>query len=84
MQLFQNDINHDAKLTIEVSGNNIAYQLNGILIKDLTRAIQRWSAINYLYSLPSDFKKGDLIKIYVYNPTNSIINIDDIRLKFKK
>ena len=83
MQLFQQDLNHDAKLTIEISGKNIAYQLNGVLIRDLSRKIQKWDDISYSFTLPSDFNKGDLIKIYVFNPTNSIINVDDISIKFK-
>jgi hypothetical protein len=84
MQLFQSDLNHDAKLSIELSGKNIAYQLNGALIKDLSKTVQKWNEIHYSNSLPTDFYKGDLIKVYVFNPTNSIINVDDIRIKFLK
>lgn len=83
MELFQSDLNHDAKLTIEISGKNIAYQLNGVLISELSRKVQKWDEVNYLFSLPNDFNKGDLIKIYVFNPTNSILNIDDISIKFR-
>jgi hypothetical protein len=84
MQIFQNDLNHDAKLNIEVSGKNIVYHLDGVLIKNLTRKIQKWDELNYNYILPEDFNKADLIKIYVYNITNSIIYVDDLKIKFKK
>lgn len=83
MELFQRDLNHDAKLTIEIIGKNINYQLNGVLIKDLSRKTKKWNEINYQFPLPNDFNKGDIIKVYVFNPTNSIINVDDLKIKFR-
>ncbi len=83
-QLFQTEINNESKLVIEISGKNIEYQWNGIAIKDLSQTTEKWNEINYLFSLPMYFKNGDLIKIYVYNLSNSLIYIDDIRIKFLK
>lgn len=83
LQLFQNEINADAKLIIEISGENIEYQWNGILINNLSKTIQAWNEINYLFPIPNNFHAGDVIKIYVYNPTNSIIYIDDFSINFK-
>jgi len=83
LQLFQNEINADAKLIIEISGEKIEYQWNGILINNLSKTIQAWNEINYLFPIPNNFHAGDVIKIYVYNPTNSIIYIDDFSINFK-
>ena len=83
-QLFQTDLNQDAKLSIEISGINTDFKLDGILIKDLAKTSKKWNEIKYLYSLPINFYKGDLIKIYIYNPTNSNIYIDDFKIHFLK
>jgi len=83
-ELFQNDINHDAKLMVELSGKVIEKQWNGTLIRDLSGIVQKWNEVNYRFLLPDNFYKNDLIKIYVYNPTNSIIYIDDMKIKFGK
>jgi hypothetical protein len=82
MKLFQNEITNDSKLIMEISGENIDYNWSGVLIKELSNKIKRWDEINYLFSIPNKFYSGDIIKIYVYNPTNSITYIDDLRIKF--
>ena len=83
-QLFQHNMNNDVKLAVEISGKNIEYQWTGTLIKDLSKTIDKWERINYVFKLPDNFYKGDLIKIYVDNPGNSITYIDDINIKFSK
>ncbi|AEA42398.1 hypothetical protein [Fluviicola taffensis] len=84
LKVFQTGINPDIKLVIELSGKDINYQWNGIPISDLSRKTQKWDEINYIYTLPKEFHQGDLIKIFVYNPTNRITYIDDLKIKFKR
>ena len=83
-QLLQTDISHDAKLVVDLSGVNIKNQWQDFLIKNLSTTVQKWNEVHYVYSLPENFYKGDVIKIYVYNPTGSIIFIDDVRIKYIK
>jgi len=83
-QLFQTDIKHKAKLIVEISGKNIDYQWYGFLITDLSKTVKKWNKINYKFTLPDNFYQADRIKIYVYNPSGSIIYVDDIGIKFFK
>lgn len=82
MQIFQKGLNHDAKLIIEVSGKNITKQFSDVLITNLSRKTETWDEIHYRYELPKDFTKGDVFKVYVFNQTNTIIYIDDFKIKF--
>ena len=83
-QLFQNDFTDKANLAIEISGNSFERQWNGKLIKDLSQATNSWSEINYTFPLPDNFHKAELIKVYVVNPSNTLIYIDDIKIKLQK
>ncbi len=84
MQLFQNSINTDAKLTIEISGKDIEPKWYGILVKELSTTTNKWNKANYVFTLPQNFYQANLIKVYVYNPTPSVIYIDDLNIKFKR
>ncbi|HSH66562.1 MAG TPA: DUF4843 domain-containing protein [Bacteroidia bacterium] len=83
-QVFQSDITPDAKLVIDVSGKKITPTWQGVPIRQLSQTTDKWTEINYSYKLPPNFHEGDLIKIYIYNPTESIIYIDDLKLEFTK
>ncbi len=83
MQLYQTNIDHDANLTVEISGGGGIYHLNSILINKLSAKIEDWNRCSYSFELPNDFYNADLIKVYVYNPTNTQINIDDISINFQ-
>ena len=83
-ELLQNEINPDIKLVIELSGKKIEYQWNGVSIKNLTKIKQVWGHIHYVFPLNKSFYQGDLIKIYLYNPTQNLAYVDDFRVEFKK
>jgi hypothetical protein len=84
MQLFQSDINHDAKLSFEISGKVLDTKVEGKYITELSQTAGKWNQINYIYSLPNSFYMADLIKIYVYNPSDTEIKIDDFKIEFLK
>ncbi|NQU35486.1 MAG: DUF4843 domain-containing protein [Bacteroidetes bacterium] len=74
---------HDAKLVIELSGSKIEYYWNGIPIADQVTTINEWKDYNYTLNIPEEVKQADLIKIYIYNPSKSVILVDDLRVEFK-
>jgi hypothetical protein len=84
MQIFQDDINHDAALVIEISGKLLQNQWNGFLISDISKTIKNWTKISYQFPLSESFYNGDLIKIFVHNPSQSLIYIDDFKILFTK
>lgn len=84
MQIFQNDLNHNASIAIEISGNNMKNLYFALPIKDLSKKNLQWDEINYTYILPEEFNKRTLIKVYIFNPSNTSIYVDDFKLTFKK
>jgi hypothetical protein len=82
--LFQTNANHESKLVVSISGNNMEFQWNDFLINDLSKTVQKWEKVNKVFSLPPNFYQGGLIKIYVLNESNTIIYIDDFKIKFIK
>jgi hypothetical protein len=83
-QIFQSVTNPEAQLVVQISGQNIESQWNGYLIKDLSDVTKKWNKVNFQFSLPPNFYQADLIKIYIFNPGNSITYIDDFGIVFKK
>jgi hypothetical protein len=82
--IFQTVHNPDAKLIVELSGKNIEYRCNEFLIKDLSQNLNSWERIKKQFQLPANFYNGDLIKIYVYNPTIDLLFLDDFKILFEK
>jgi hypothetical protein len=83
-KLLQSELNPNASLTFEIRDKDFAPHITGVPISNLSNTVQKWEDINYLFTLPPDFYNGEAIKIYLFNPTNSIIYIDDIKIKFEK
>lgn len=82
-QVFQTNLNHDAKLVIELRGQRIAFSWNGFKLNELSRKEKVWDKVNYQFLLPDNYVKAEIIKVYLFNPTSTSILIDDLRVKFK-
>jgi len=83
-RLFQESAKHNAKLAIELSGDQKGYKMIPIQITDMVKTPKTWQKLNYLFKVPADFFEYDLLKVYIYNPTNTIIYVDDFTIKFVK
>jgi hypothetical protein len=83
-QLFQSNLDHQAKLNIEIAGEQFPFLLNSANLSELSSNVVEWSKVHYEYTLPVDFKKGDFIKVYVFNAAHTPIYIDEIRILFNE
>lgn len=83
-QLFQSNLDHQAKLNIEIAGEQFPFLLNSANLSELSTNLDEWSKVQYKYTLPIDFKKGDFIKVYVFNAALTPIYIDDIHILFNE
>lgn len=79
----QSTIEHDAVVVISVLGDSIEYQWSGIPLLDYSEEVNSWQKFKYTYEFNDIAKKGDLIKVFLYNPGSKAIYIDDIRISFK-
>ena len=82
-QYYQTSLNHDAKLVVEASGKNISYFWYGMDLKPEMKDVNKWIHYQKNFTIPDSIRQADLIKIYVYNPSNTNIYIDDLHIKFK-
>jgi hypothetical protein len=81
MQVLQTDLNQDAKLTMELSGNNQIPTLNVALIKDLCPKAGKWVTLEHTFTLPTDYRQNAVIKVYIFNPTQTVIYMDDVEVR---
>jgi hypothetical protein len=83
-QLLQSNLANEAKLNIEIYGEQLPFIVNSESLINLTQTLHKWSKVQYQYELPNNFKKGDYIKVYVFNASNTPIYIDDILIRFNE
>lgn len=80
---FQNQPTKNPELVIEILGENTSKNWFGKKISDINNEQVTWQTVNFNYKLPPDFRKSNLVKIYVYNPKLEKIYIDDFNISFK-
>lgn len=78
----QTSLNHNAKLVIQANDSNIEKYWNGIELKNEIRNTNKWIKFSKTVIIPEQIKQADIIKVYVYNPSQEIIYIDDFSVKF--
>jgi hypothetical protein len=83
-QLYQSNVDHEAQLNIEIYGEQFPLNVNRESLINLSQIISKWSKVHYQYGFPNNFKKGDYIKVYVFNASNTPIYIDDILIRFNE
>jgi len=83
-QLLQSNLDHQAKLNIEIAGKQYPLNVFSESITNLSKTINKWSKVYFKNELPINFNKGDFIKVYVFNAAQTPIYIDDIRILFSE
>ena len=79
---YQSSLNHEAKLVVEASGIDFNYYWNGTELNSGLKEINEWENYEKSIVMPDSIKQADLIKIYIYNTSNTKIYIDDFKIKF--
>jgi len=82
-KVFQYSAQHDAKLVIQAQGKNMQEYWNGILLTEQIQGVEKWEDFQYMLQIPDNIKQAELIKVYVFNPSNEIIYIDDFEVVFE-
>lgn len=75
--------NEKMNLVVEARGDSIEYFWEGKALESLNDEIQNWSDIQYDFKIPQLFEKAEVIKVYVHNPTDDPIYLDDLSIQFK-
>ncbi len=80
--MYQEALNHDAKLVIQADGENINYW-NGFDLTNIAVESNRWVNYHQKITVPDEIKQADIVKIYIYNPSKVNIYIDDFSMKIE-
>ena len=55
----------------------------GYHILDTLKVVNEWQKVTCQFDLGKNFYKGDVVKIFLYNTSNTIIYCDDIHVVFQ-
>ena len=82
MNVYADKANPDAYLIIEIhdskDGNkNLQKKLSDFQLS------QNWNSISHTFQIPDIYKDAELIKVFVYNPTETDVFIDDVNIIFE-
>lgn len=84
MLIYQTDTLHDAQIVFELSGGVLGYTWLSDLVVNSVKQTNEWVRKKSSFKLPNEFYACDLLKIYLYNPTNTNIYVDDVHILFEK
>jgi hypothetical protein len=82
-KLYQEVIGAEAKLVVEARGLDFKPYWNGIDLKNQNREAGAWLDYHYSIPVPDSIKNAYQLKIYVFNPSQERIYIDDFGVNFE-
>ena len=82
LNVFQKELEPNSKLVVEISGYKSGLIVARKSLTELTNEIGNWQEISYTYKIPDQAKKGTLFKVYVYNPNQTAVFVDDLKITF--
>ncbi len=75
-------LNHKASLVVQIIGENYDGFYQAIALQDKDKNPGEWNRFMGNVVLPQNIRSAEIIKIYVYNPSDEIVYIDDFRIEF--
>jgi hypothetical protein len=82
--LYQNSLNHEAKLVFQAKGIDFQEYWDQFDIKNESGEINKWIKYNIRFPIPDNIKQAYLVKIYLYNPSKENVYIDDFKIDIEK
>ena len=82
-KLYQEVIGSAAKLVVEARGLDFKPYYNDMDLKNQKREAEAWVDYQYSIPVPDSIKNAYQLKIYVYNPSQERIYIDDFGVNFE-
>ena len=79
--IFQRTVDPEVKLVISISGKDTKEYWQGIPLKCLSTACNKWTTITYVVTVPTEVWRGDELKVYFLNPSKNKVYIDDFWVK---
>ncbi len=83
MQVFSKQINDRSSLVIELDKEGEVPVSFRFPVSDYYETSGNWDFIDLTLPIDDSFYKADLVKIYVHNPTEMPLYVDDINIEFE-
>lgn len=83
MKIFQYKTNHKAMLQIVASGEHMERVTKNVQLGDQISKSNSWEDFHYTMPIPDSIKQADLLKIFLYNPSDEIVFVDDFSIIFQ-
>ncbi len=74
---------HNGALIIQAKGKNFKNFSQSFSLKGQINQVGKWQDFHQTFIIPDSIKNADLIKIYLFNPSNNIIYLDDFKIDFE-
>lgn len=81
--VFQTSLDQEGKAVFEAYGEDFGHYWHGELIKKDVREVDQWQLYRRTFRIPDSIKDAKLIKVYVHNPSQARIFIDDFRISIR-
>ena len=82
-KIFQTSLDHNAKIVIQAEGDSVDYFWQGYSLQDQINNTNSWEDYYLKLKISPNLNKATLIKIYLYNPSEKVIFLDDIQIEFR-
>ncbi len=79
-KVLQTAVTDQSKLVIQADKDNFWH---GVELKSQINSIGKWQDFRYEFKIPQKLKDAENIKIYIYNPTDYTVFIDDFSIEFE-
>lgn len=80
--LYQKNISPEIKLVVEIHADDLPNFWFGKSITRYSEETDQWFDASFTLPIPIDYRKGKLVKVYLYNPTSNIVFLDDLAVTF--
>ncbi|MEN8228343.1 MAG: DUF4843 domain-containing protein [Bacteroidota bacterium] len=76
-------LDRKGQLVIQANGANFKNYWKGIDLNQQIHKANSWEDFHQTIPIPDSIKQADIIKIFLYNPSDEIIFIDDFQIDFE-
>lgn len=83
MKIYQYNADHKALLQIVASGAHMTRFTKNLWIGNQISRSNSWEDFHYTMPIPDSIKQADLLKIFLYNPSDEIVFVDDFSIIFQ-
>ena len=83
IKILQQSDQHDAKLVIQTEGTSEATYWEGLTLQEQVSESGTWKEVGYSYYFSPQTKEADTLKIYVYNPSDVLVYVDDFIIEME-